>query len=60
MVLIARTEADAYALAAPAYERWLKSFRFLYDLNALQTPPNLPLTACFANSRTPFSLNPGQ
>ncbi|CAH2394255.1 conserved hypothetical protein [Mesorhizobium prunaredense] len=44
MVVIARSETDAYALAAPAYERWLKSFRFLYDLNALQTPPNLPLS----------------
>ncbi|XIA67555.1 LLM class flavin-dependent oxidoreductase [Bradyrhizobium sp. TZ2] len=44
MVVIARSEADAYSLAAPAYERWLKSFKFLYELNAIPTPPNLPLT----------------
>ncbi|WP_192178674.1 LLM class flavin-dependent oxidoreductase [Mesorhizobium amorphae] len=44
MVVIGRSEADAYSLAAPAYERWLKSFKFLYDLNAIPTPPNLPLT----------------
>ncbi|RRH94496.1 LLM class flavin-dependent oxidoreductase [Mesorhizobium tamadayense] len=44
MVVIGRSEADAYSLAAPAYERWLKSFKFLYDRNAIPTPPNLPLT----------------
>lgn len=44
MVVIGRSEADAYSLAAPAYERWLKSFKFLYDLNAIPPPPNLPLT----------------
>nr|WP_210334132.1 LLM class flavin-dependent oxidoreductase [Mesorhizobium sangaii] len=44
MVVIGRSEADAYSLAGPAYERWLKSFKFLYDLNGIPTPPNLPLT----------------
>ncbi|WOH63847.1 LLM class flavin-dependent oxidoreductase [Bradyrhizobium sp. BWA-3-5] len=44
MVVIARAERDAYSLAASAYERWLKSFKFLYELNAIPTPPNLPLT----------------
>ncbi|MUT27114.1 MULTISPECIES: LLM class flavin-dependent oxidoreductase [Mesorhizobium] len=44
MVVIGRSETDARSLAAPAYERWLKSFKFLYDLNGMPTPPNLPLT----------------
>ncbi|WP_026621880.1 alkanesulfonate monooxygenase SsuD/methylene tetrahydromethanopterin reductase-like flavin-dependent oxidoreductase (luciferase family) (plasmid) [Ensifer sp. WSM1721] len=44
MVVIGRSEKDAYSLAEPAYERWLQSFKFLYDLNAIPTPPNLPLT----------------
>lgn len=44
MVVIGRSETNASSLAAPAYERWLKSFRFLYDLNGTPTPPNLPLT----------------
>ncbi|RWA96021.1 LLM class flavin-dependent oxidoreductase [Mesorhizobium sp.] len=43
MVVIERSETDAYLLAAPAYGRWLKSFKFLYELNAIPTPPNLPL-----------------
>ena len=36
--------AGVYSLAAPAYERWLKSFKFLYDRNAIPVPKNLPLT----------------
>ncbi|WP_027584069.1 LLM class flavin-dependent oxidoreductase [Bradyrhizobium sp. Ai1a-2] len=44
MIVMARSEADAHALAESAYERWLKSFKFLYELNAIPTPPNLPLT----------------
>ncbi|UPK05849.1 LLM class flavin-dependent oxidoreductase [Bradyrhizobium sp. 170] len=44
MIVIARSEKDAHSLATSAYERWLKSFRFLYELNAIPLPPNLPLT----------------
>ncbi|AYG63954.1 MULTISPECIES: LLM class flavin-dependent oxidoreductase [Rhizobium] len=44
MVVIGRSDRDAYSIAASAYEHWLESFKFLYDLNDLQTPPNLPLT----------------
>lgn len=44
MVVAGRSEADAYSLAAPAYDRWLDSFKFLYDRNNIPTPSNLPLT----------------
>ncbi|WP_084788808.1 LLM class flavin-dependent oxidoreductase [Bradyrhizobium sp. Cp5.3] len=44
MVVAAQSDADAYSLGARAYEKWLKSFKFLYDRNAISTPPNLPLT----------------
>jgi alkanesulfonate monooxygenase SsuD/methylene tetrahydromethanopterin reductase-like flavin-dependent oxidoreductase (luciferase family) len=44
MVVIAHTDASARSLATSAYERWLATFRSLYDRNALPTPPNLPLT----------------
>lgn len=44
MVVIASSEAAARSLAAPAYETWLKSFKFLYDLNDIPPPSNLPLT----------------
>ncbi|WFU54584.1 LLM class flavin-dependent oxidoreductase [Bradyrhizobium pachyrhizi] len=44
MVVIARSDEEAYSLAATAYERWLESFMFLYELNTVPTPPNLPLT----------------
>ncbi|ARO32560.1 luciferase-like monooxygenase protein (plasmid) [Rhizobium etli] len=44
MVVIGASELHACSLAASAYEHWLNSFKFLYDLNELQTPPNLPLT----------------
>ncbi|NKJ71988.1 LLM class flavin-dependent oxidoreductase [Rhizobium leguminosarum bv. viciae] len=44
MVVVGRSAAHAYSLAAPAYERWVKSFKFLYDINAIPVPSNLPLT----------------
>ncbi|QPB24598.1 LLM class flavin-dependent oxidoreductase [Rhizobium sp. 007] len=44
MVVVGRSAEHAYSLAAPAYERWLKSFKFLYDVNAIPIPSNLPLT----------------
>ncbi|MGY4327302.1 hypothetical protein ACVWWG_001719 [Bradyrhizobium sp. LB7.2] len=44
MVVIASSETAARSLAAPAYETWLKSFKFLYDLNDIPPPSNLPLT----------------
>ncbi|AUX79112.1 LLM class flavin-dependent oxidoreductase [Sinorhizobium fredii] len=44
MVVIGRSEKEAVSLAMPAYARWLESFKFLYELNGLPTPPNLPLT----------------
>ncbi|RXG89100.1 LLM class flavin-dependent oxidoreductase [Bradyrhizobium zhanjiangense] len=44
MVVIAKSDQDAHAAAKTAYGRWLESFKFLYDLNAIPTPPALPLT----------------
>ncbi|WP_085043957.1 LLM class flavin-dependent oxidoreductase [Ensifer aridi] len=44
MIVVGRSPDHAYSLAAPAFERWLESFKFLYDLNAIPFPPNLPLT----------------
>ncbi|MCA1494790.1 LLM class flavin-dependent oxidoreductase [Ensifer sp. NBAIM29] len=44
MIVVGQSANHAYALAAPAFERWLKSFKFLYDLNAIPVPPNLPLS----------------
>ncbi|MEY9590944.1 alkanesulfonate monooxygenase SsuD/methylene tetrahydromethanopterin reductase-like flavin-dependent oxidoreductase (luciferase family) [Bradyrhizobium yuanmingense] len=44
MIVIGRSEADAYSLARSAYERWLRSFKFLYELNCIPTPKPLPLT----------------
>ncbi|WGD50943.1 LLM class flavin-dependent oxidoreductase [Bradyrhizobium sp. CB1650] len=44
MVVIAKSDQDAHAAAKTAYGRWLESFKFLYDLNAIPTPPVLPLT----------------
>ncbi|MEI9425610.1 LLM class flavin-dependent oxidoreductase [Mesorhizobium sp. Cs1299R1N1] len=44
MIVVGQSASHAYSLAAPAFERWLKSFKFLYDLNAVQVPPNLPLS----------------
>ncbi|WP_375779246.1 LLM class flavin-dependent oxidoreductase [Bradyrhizobium sp. ma5] len=44
MVVIAQSDQDAHAAAETAYRRWLESFKFLYERNAIPTPPNLPLT----------------
>ncbi|THK33684.1 LLM class flavin-dependent oxidoreductase [Ensifer sp. MPMI2T] len=44
MIVVGQSANHAYSLAAPAFERWLKSFKFLYDLNAIPVPPNLPLS----------------
>ncbi|MDA9476845.1 hypothetical protein XI03_20575 [Bradyrhizobium sp. CCBAU 65884] len=44
MVVIAKSDQDARAAAKTAYGRWLQSFKFLYDVNAIPTPPALPLT----------------
>ncbi|BBC02343.1 hypothetical protein BE61_78060 [Bradyrhizobium elkanii USDA 61] len=44
MVVIAQSDRDAHAAAETAYQRWLESFRFVYELNAIPTPPTLPLT----------------
>ncbi|WP_377828009.1 hypothetical protein ACFKHW_28560 [Bradyrhizobium lupini] len=44
MVVIASSEATARSLAAPAYETWLKSFKFVYELNDIPPPSNLPLS----------------
>ncbi|WFU12930.1 LLM class flavin-dependent oxidoreductase (plasmid) [Rhizobium sp. CB3090] len=43
MIVVGQSATHAYSLAAPAFERWLKSFKFLYDINAIPFPPNLPL-----------------
>jgi len=44
MVVIAKSDRDAHVAAETAYRRWLESFKFLYELNAIPTPPALPLT----------------
>ncbi|WP_420969655.1 LLM class flavin-dependent oxidoreductase [Bradyrhizobium sp. B120] len=44
MVVIAQSDQDAHAAAETAYRRWLESFKFLYERNAIPTPPNLPLS----------------
>nr|WP_183233536.1 LLM class flavin-dependent oxidoreductase [Bradyrhizobium sp. CIR3A] len=44
MVVIAKSDQDAHAAAETAYGRWLESFKFVYELNAIPTPPALPLT----------------
>jgi alkanesulfonate monooxygenase SsuD/methylene tetrahydromethanopterin reductase-like flavin-dependent oxidoreductase (luciferase family) len=42
IVVIAGSDAEARALAAPAYARWFKTFTFLSRLADLPPPPNLP------------------
>ena len=42
MVVIAATDAHAYAVAAPAYARWFETFTFLSRNYNLPAPPNLP------------------
>jgi alkanesulfonate monooxygenase SsuD/methylene tetrahydromethanopterin reductase-like flavin-dependent oxidoreductase (luciferase family) len=44
MIVVAQSEAAAYALGAPAYERWLTSFRFLSERTGAPLPPILPLS----------------
>ncbi|MDX0109057.1 LLM class flavin-dependent oxidoreductase [Sinorhizobium meliloti] len=44
MVVVGHSATHAHSLAAPAYDRWVKNFKFLYDVNAIPVPPNLPLT----------------
>ncbi|MGY3238554.1 alkanesulfonate monooxygenase SsuD/methylene tetrahydromethanopterin reductase-like flavin-dependent oxidoreductase (luciferase family) [Bradyrhizobium sp. USDA 4472] len=44
MIVIGRSQAEAYLLAAPAYERWLANFKFLYEMNDIPLPANLPPT----------------
>lgn len=41
-VVIARTDAQAHAVAAPAYARWLDTFAFLSRTYNLPAPPSLP------------------
>ena len=42
IVVIARSDFEARALAAPAYARWFKTFTFLSRTRNLPVPPNLP------------------
>jgi alkanesulfonate monooxygenase SsuD/methylene tetrahydromethanopterin reductase-like flavin-dependent oxidoreductase (luciferase family) len=42
IVVIARSDAEARALAAPAYARWVKTFTFLSRTRNLPPPPNVP------------------
>jgi alkanesulfonate monooxygenase SsuD/methylene tetrahydromethanopterin reductase-like flavin-dependent oxidoreductase (luciferase family) len=44
MVVVATSDASARVMAASAYERWLRSFKFLYERNGTPTPPFLPAT----------------
>ena len=43
-IVVAESEAAAYALGASAYERWLTSFKFLYERTGAPLPPLLPLS----------------
>jgi alkanesulfonate monooxygenase SsuD/methylene tetrahydromethanopterin reductase-like flavin-dependent oxidoreductase (luciferase family) len=42
IVVIAGSDAQARALAAPAYARWIETFTFLSRTRDLSVPPNLP------------------
>jgi alkanesulfonate monooxygenase SsuD/methylene tetrahydromethanopterin reductase-like flavin-dependent oxidoreductase (luciferase family) len=42
IVVIAESDVEARALAAPAYVRWFKTFTFLSRTRNLPLPPNLP------------------
>src|SRR3984957_10830120 len=42
MVVIAGSDPEARALAAPAYARWFKTFPFLSRIGDFPPPPNLP------------------
>ena len=41
-MVIARSDAEAHALAAPAYARWFKTFTYLSRTRNLLRPPNVP------------------
>jgi alkanesulfonate monooxygenase SsuD/methylene tetrahydromethanopterin reductase-like flavin-dependent oxidoreductase (luciferase family) len=43
-IVVAQSDASARALGAPAYEKWLTSFKFLYERNGVAPPPALPAT----------------
>jgi hypothetical protein len=42
IVVIAGSDVEARALAAPAYARWFRTFSFLSRTRSLPVPPNLP------------------
>jgi alkanesulfonate monooxygenase SsuD/methylene tetrahydromethanopterin reductase-like flavin-dependent oxidoreductase (luciferase family) len=44
IVVIAGSDAQARALAAPAYARWIETFTFLSRTRDLPVPPNLPMS----------------
>jgi alkanesulfonate monooxygenase SsuD/methylene tetrahydromethanopterin reductase-like flavin-dependent oxidoreductase (luciferase family) len=44
IVVIAGSDAQARALAAPAYARWTETFTFLSRTRNLPVPPNLPMS----------------
>jgi alkanesulfonate monooxygenase SsuD/methylene tetrahydromethanopterin reductase-like flavin-dependent oxidoreductase (luciferase family) len=44
IVVIARSDLEARALAAPAYARWFKTFTFLSRIGGFPPPPNLPMS----------------
>src|SRR5215467_8048862 len=44
MVVVAKSETSAHLMAASAYERWLRSFKFLYERNGTSPPSFLPAT----------------
>ena len=41
-IVVAQSDAAARSLAASAYERWLTSFKFLYERTGAPLPPVLP------------------
>jgi alkanesulfonate monooxygenase SsuD/methylene tetrahydromethanopterin reductase-like flavin-dependent oxidoreductase (luciferase family) len=42
MMVVAGSDLEARALAAPAYARWFKTFTFLSRTRNLPVPPSLP------------------
>ncbi len=44
MIVIADTDTEAYALGAPAYDRWFDTFTHLARQRGLPSPPMLPTT----------------
>jgi alkanesulfonate monooxygenase SsuD/methylene tetrahydromethanopterin reductase-like flavin-dependent oxidoreductase (luciferase family) len=41
-IVVGHTDAEAKALAVPAYERWLETFTYLSRSHGLPDPPNAP------------------